>query len=653
VFAYGLTGKPLNPANAILKITMQRNSPDLSHPTYRPDIDGLRAVAVLAVVIYHAFPDVLPGGFIGVDVFFVISGFLISSIIFDNLNRNQFSFVEFYKRRINRIFPALIVVLLSCLIAGWILLIAPDFKRLGKHIASGAGFVSNFILLKESGYFDASAEMKPLLHLWSLAIEEQFYIIWPLLLWCAWKLRLNRYAVVLTILLVSFLLNIRTSHDPNEIARLYYSPATRFWELLVGAMIAGSDLPNTAPLRIELINRRFANARSCTGAALLIVGLFFISNDKPFPGWYALLPTLGAALLISSGPNAWINQELLSNRVAVWFGLISYPLYLWHWPLLSFARIINTGTPEVAVRFALVGLAIALAWLTKSYVEKPLRFASKSGVIPASLILAMVVIGSSGYYLLQNQGLPERYGVPALQMEPGRYQCEGVEENSGCSFGNPDSKKLVVVWGDSHAEQYTNALRITLGDSYRFITATNGSCFMGEKVQFPEIGSKRDCSAAINKIKSLRGQAVYAVIRVQRWHGYGVISKSAVENAVNDAITAYDLHPEKVIILGATPDVDIECALSNYYKRPLVGNKPCDSVEPIKAIVKDFSAITRAMQVPSNVSFIYPYEIACPNDSCTVIDGSVAYFEDIHHFSTQGAQRVMPAIAAALRENPK
>lgn len=180
----------------------------LTHPKYRPDIDGLRAIAILSVIGFHAFPFLVQGGFIGVDIFFVISGFLISTIIFGSLERGNFSFVEFYIRRINRIFPALLLVLITCFAFGWFVLLSDEYKQLGKHIAGGAGFISNFIFWNESGYFDNVAEAKPLLHLWSLGVEEQFYIIWPLLLWLAWKRHLNLLSIAIIVAVISFALNI-------------------------------------------------------------------------------------------------------------------------------------------------------------------------------------------------------------------------------------------------------------------------------------------------------------------------------------------------------------------------------------------------------------------------------------------------------------
>ncbi|MEI7824499.1 MAG: acyltransferase [Chlorobiaceae bacterium] len=212
------------------------NRPHLSHPNYRPDIDGLRAVAVLAVVGFHAFPSWLMGGFVGVDVFFVISGYLISTIIFNNLDKGTFSFSEFYARRIMRIFPALILVLFACLAFGWFALLSDEFNQLGKHIAAGTGFVSNLVLWRESGYFDNSSGTKPLLHLWSLGIEEQFYIVWPLVLWFAWKRKFNLLTITVLVTIFSFLLNIKGIKQ--DAVATFYSPQTRFWELLCGSLLA-------------------------------------------------------------------------------------------------------------------------------------------------------------------------------------------------------------------------------------------------------------------------------------------------------------------------------------------------------------------------------------------------------------------------------
>lgn len=296
-------------AASMLPSYMNQKHPHLTHPKYRPDIDGLRAVAIISVVAFHAFPGKLPGGFIGVDIFFVISGFLISKIIFSSLERDRFSLVEFYVRRIRRIFPALILVLVSCLIFGWFVLFDNEYRQLGKHTTASAGFIQNFILWRESGYFDKSAATKPLLHLWSLAIEEQFYIFWPLLLAFVWKRHWNFLILTAIIGAASFAANLYFTHS-SPISS-FYLPVSRFWELMVGGLLAYITLH-----RPQLIEKH-KNGQSIIGIALVLIGLLILNDGKLFPGWWALLPTLGTFFIISAGPNAWLNQKLLANQVMV------------------------------------------------------------------------------------------------------------------------------------------------------------------------------------------------------------------------------------------------------------------------------------------------------------------------------------------------
>lgn len=393
---------------------MKISTPHLLHPKYRPDIDGLRAVAVLSVVAFHFFPAWMKGGFIGVDVFFVISGFLISTIIVENLDRGTFSFSEFYARRIKRIFPALIFVLTATLIFAWFSLLPEELNQLGKHVMAGAGFVLNLALWSESGYFDNSADTKPLLHLWSLGIEEQFYIVWPFLLWATWKRQLNLFLVTFLLLIGSFILNIWLIHT-NPVTT-FYSPLTRFWEFLCGSLLAFYSLRKTnsaimnsylfttkESIRCEfyskIVNQLVSpSVVSFIGMGFLIISFCLINKDMGFPGYWALLPVLGSVLIILAGPKAWVNRKILSNKIFVWFGLISFSLYLWHWPLLSFGRIVYSDTPSLNYRIVAVLLSVVLAWLTMKFVERPLRFgAHKSSLKVFGLsiyLIALILFGA-------------------------------------------------------------------------------------------------------------------------------------------------------------------------------------------------------------------------------------------------------------------
>ena len=396
---------------------------NLSHPKYRPDIDGLRAIAVLSVIAFHAFPSWIKGGFIGVDIFYVISGFLISTIIFENLDKGTFRFTEFYARRIKRIFPALLFVLLVTLAFGWVALLTDEYKQLAKHTMAGIGFVSNFVLLSESGYFDNAAETKPLLHLWSLGIEEQFYILWPVICCIMWRLKKRIIYIIFVLILCSFLLNVRTvEHDNIE---AFFSPFTRFWELLSGAILA--QINHNYQKKISAIHhtRLVASSISFVGFLFLAIGFFFIDEYKSFPGYKALVPVIGTTLIILSGTNSYFNRLLLTNKFAVYIGLISFPLYLWHWPILSFMRIVERGMPDKYLRLLAILLSLTLAWITFHFIEKKIRTSRSNDYILGLVTICVLIFGSAFLVYFQN-GVPERKAVTTSEFsERVQYQFMG------------------------------------------------------------------------------------------------------------------------------------------------------------------------------------------------------------------------------------
>lgn len=453
--------------------------PHLSHPRYRPDIDGLRAVAILSVVAFHAFPTWMKGGFIGVDVFFVISGYLISAIIFEGLEKGTFSFSQFYSRRIRRIFPALVLVLAACYVLGWFALLADEYEQLGKHIASGAGFVANIVLLTESSYFNAAAETKPLLHLWSLGVEEQFYIIYPFLLWSAWKKKYNLLLITATIAVISFCLNMVAVM--NDAVSAFFPPQTRFWELMCGSLLAWSPTykngevakPTTvsdrwlaAVVRLKpkgFDGRALANVTSFLGLLLLMYGFSRFDRGMSYPGGWALVPVLGSVLIIYAGQQAWINRTILASRALVWFGLISFPLYLWHWPLLAFARVVESEMPPIGIRIAAVALSVLLAWLTYRFIERYFRSSAQAEIKVATLVALMIVVASMGVYSWNNQGLPLRESIRDVEE---RKQSLAFTQD----LGRPSSARIMLL-GDSHAAHLVPGLKKYLGQNVADFTA--------------------------------------------------------------------------------------------------------------------------------------------------------------------------------------
>jgi len=305
---------------------------------YRSDIDGLRAVAVLAVIGFHAFPNYLQGGFVGVDVFFVISGYLITGIILDAVDQGRFTFTDFYIRRIRRIFPALALVLLACLLAGWLMLLPADFAQLGKHVFGGSSFISNLLFYFEADYFDSDAGYKPLLHLWSLGVEEQYYLFWPVLIFLCRGHRTHAMRMIAGIGLASFVLNILLVSNSPEAA--FYLPVTRFWELMLGSALAVMKRDANPNNDADSLPQIYRTLISLAGVVAVGSSMVLLDSSKPFPGWWALLVAGGTTAILWAGPTAWINRRVLSLRPMVLIGLISYPLYLWHWPLLSFSWIV-------------------------------------------------------------------------------------------------------------------------------------------------------------------------------------------------------------------------------------------------------------------------------------------------------------------------
>ena len=453
------------------------NPPHPDH--YRPDIDGLRAIAVSAVVIHHAFPEWLHGGFIGVDIFFVISGYLISSIILDNLARDRFSFADFYARRVKRIFPALFLVLAFTLVYGWFFLLPLEYKALGKHALAGSFFLSNFAFWREAGYFDASAVEKPLLHLWSLAIEEQFYMFWPLVLGLLHRLRQPKRIWIVVLLLASLAFNLwLVRRDPNA---AFYNPVGRFWEMMMGAYLAACRPSPDAP---EIGSSARAHWLSGLGMVLLLAVMVQLNPERSFPGGWAFAGTLATCLLLAAGPRGWFNRHVLSSKPMVWIGLISYPLYLWHWPLLAYPRIARGDVPPALHQAGWVLLAVLLAWLTYRLVETPIRFGSwrKFRFTTVALSAGVALTGLTGFTIYQQEGQPERLQSLAARQGSNDGSPEQIQKllntlttkggvtaitegwrDGDCmlDFKAPATqykpfcvekkRPLVFLWGDSHA----------------------------------------------------------------------------------------------------------------------------------------------------------------------------------------------------------
>jgi peptidoglycan/LPS O-acetylase OafA/YrhL len=665
-------------------VNLQTHAPSAAHPGYRADIDGLRGIAVLSVIGFHAFPALVPGGFVGVDVFFVISGYLITGILLRNLRERRFSFLDFYGRRIRRIFPALLVVLAACLVAGWYLLIPDEFRDLARHVLASAGFFSNWLLWHHNPYFGTDADTRPLQHLWSLAVEEQFYIAWPVVLWLAWRLRLN-IALVLAILAIgSFALNIADTFDPSfastQIA--FASPQTRAWELLVGGLLAHTTIFGGRTLRFipvagpaaarELRN----NVLATTGIVLLASVLMSISSDRAFPGFWALLPTMGTYLIIAAGPHAWLNSAVLASRPCQFIGVISYPLYLWHWPLLSFARILNGATPPAIVRVALISVAIFLAWLTFQTLERPIRGGRQLPLKAISLLAGMLIVGSLGYSGFRYDPLD---GRPVLQQLadvvrssplPGYGPCRDPQLAQGlklnpCIVAEQGGTDAALI-GDSHAEdKFFGFVRID--HEHRWALLANAACppVYGINV-YVSGGVDSDCDQKsvklINWVDSqpqiktvvlaFFGNYVlttpYAADHVIHHTGPGRIvisgapgqSGSRAElffSGLDQAIAHLEQAHKQVVILIDLPEFPF--LPRDCYRRQEMSEciLPRSAVDARQAQIREI--IAKLQRAHPDIRVFDPLERFCPNSRCIYIEAGQVLYEDSNHLSHYGSDR--------------
>ena len=359
---------------------------------YRPEIDGLRAIAIILVICFHYFPELIKGGFVGVDIFFVISGYLITNIITTNLHNKSFSFFKFYGNRITRIFPSLIVVLFFSMLFGYFVLHEYEFIILGREVGGGAFFYSNILYWMESGYFDRSAESKPLIHLWSLAIEEQFYILFPLILYLSYKKKIDFLTTIIIFLIFSFVSNIFLTYSKSTAA--FYLLENRGWELLIGSAISMYN-PFINGHNFRKCKKFIFNLMSLIGLGIILISVIFIDRKSLFPGYLALLPTLGAGLILISGSNSLLNKYFLSTKTLTSLGLISYPIYLWHWLLYVFLVAIYSGTPPVDIRLALIFFVIFISYATYKFIELPIKN-SASKYKNFILILLLFFLGLIG-----------------------------------------------------------------------------------------------------------------------------------------------------------------------------------------------------------------------------------------------------------------
>lgn len=618
---------------------------------YRPDIDGLRAVAVLAVLFFHCFPEVVPGGFVGVDVFFVISGYLIGRSSLIEIAAGNYSVAAYFARRARRLFPALVTVLLAVWVLGWWILLPSEFRMLGKHVAGASVFISNWQFWREIGYFDTDAALKPLLHLWSLAVEEQFYLLFPLMLIGTLRRRKSPLLPLAIVAGISFLAAWVRLADHK--AWTYFNLLSRGWELLIGVAVAygeirGRFLPMAKPDR-SLVPPRLRAAAGFVGLAAIALATFGYSGHTPFPGPAALLPTVGAALVIAGGTAA--TRHALGWRPLVYLGLISYPLYLWHWPLLALARTVDGLSLDVQTRLGIFLLSFPLASLTYHFVERPLRFArfSRRRFFPVVLWAALLATGGLGLSSMVSQGFPNRFpDLDAIERPASPAQ---VMPERGYS-----SASRAILLGDSHAMMYADALR-----SYFFrqhgqalVDASRGGCKPfadldkhrpGEPPQgCPALGVNAGIEQAVSDPSIDTVVLVSALVSFNYYiypgfagppNGDTAYNEKIMDRAIDDTIQRLAGSGKRVILFYTTPMLDFPP--TTCQRRPFrvrsEAREPC-AVE--RRHYDEGQAWSRhkltslAARYP-NVVLFDPAPSLCDEASCRGrADGKLLYVDPIH-----------------------
>jgi peptidoglycan/LPS O-acetylase OafA/YrhL len=635
--------------------------------SYRADIDGLRAVAVLSVLFYHAGITVFSGGYIGVDVFFVISGYLITSIIVKEIRANEFSLLKFYERRIRRIYPALYTTLLFILIAAYLLYDPHNYLQTGKGSMATIGFMSNILFWTESGYFDAPSTLKPLLHTWSLAVEEQFYISYPLLL-----MMILRYApkwlreILGAIVLLSFIFSLY--YTKQNASAAFYFTHLRAWELLIGGLLA----INAVPVRI---NPMLRHVLSVAGLAMILWAVLSYTDNTSFPGVGALLPVIGSALIIYSGMerSSWAGK-ILGLPLFVFIGKISYSLYLWHWPIIILGRYYLIKDPNTMQMFFLVTASFLFSILSWTIIEKPFRtksFLPAPGIfIFAGSVMTIAIIISGTIYL--KAGMPERIPDDQLKVIEKVYSKWGEDkkcnktdpgvfkEFNRCILGDDTAAPSFIIWGDSHALALAPALDASARrEGASGYLASQSACppllgvdrvgesacydfnntVMEHVIAHPEwetvfLAGRWALSTSGERYKNEEGTNIILVDSTSP--SASASNADLVENGLDRTVTALQNLGRKVVIIASVPEVGYDVP-SSYFIAARTGRDINAIIAPTfdEYLERNGSIfnILNALQNRYNIQIIDPADRLCDQSVCNVVTDGQLLYQDGHHLS--------------------
>lgn len=636
---------------------------------YLPHIDGLRAIAVLAVLLFHHFPTAVTGGFVGVDIFFVISGYLITSKIIMDIRSDGFSFAEFYFRRIRRIFPSLGLVLLSSLVFALVFFLSIELKDFGRHLISSVFFYTNFLLLSDSGYFDKSSQIKPLLHMWSLCIEEQFYILWPPILVGLWSLKRRIFLKYILGLIFSISLLMCIILTPLYPSFSFYMLPTRIWELAMGGIIAFFHYGIHQRLSFSEYIPKIDP--SLFGLALILGSILYFDEAQPFPGWRALFPVLGAALIIDGDGTKGMAAKLLKMRPVVYVGLISYPLYLWHWPLISFSKIIFHQELSQSFNLILILISFLLAICTFEFFEKPIKTPGAKAVVCWSVLGGFVLLGFVGVFISRD-GLPGRYlDIERINATSAAYtgsistqeakECRNIFIDSEmCSISHAERLPTVLLLGDSHANHLFPGLKPYYdgkGENLLLLAKSGTPPLLGLSV-----GNGQSLDDAMEYLK--KSPSIKTVLISAFWGSYfeenGVpVADYVYFNYIRDKYSPGDKDKNKIFRSALIRTIkflrsegleivffydipSLPFRLSGCYFRPLFDRHHCEFHYDSIALEQERyrSVVSQILSEFPNIKVYDPVEYLCASRTCAVMNGGVFMYSDDMHLSVEGAKKL-------------
>ena len=641
---------------------------------YRPEIDGLRALAVIGVVLFHAKIG-LRGGFVGVDVFFVISGFLITSLIIKDLSDGKFTLANFWERRVRRIVPAAVVVVLATLVAGWFLLMPDDYVLLGQSAAWQAVFAANFHFWLNTGYFAAPAETQPLLHTWSLAVEEQFYLFFPLILFGLFRWPACRHrGRLLTIFTIGFLASLALSiyQVPRSPSTAFYLLPTRAWELLAGSIIA--LLPPPA------LKRSWREVLCWLALILILVPFFNYNRHIPFPGLAAIPPCLGAALFMwatrtySADPAARPTAaRLLASRPVVFIGLISYSFYLWHWPIFAFVAYVTADPFPRSHRLAMVGLSLVLAVLSWRFVETPFRkrqwCASRKSMLTFGVI-AIAIVGAGGGLLQLKAGFPHRLSAEARELANAKLDFGFLNELStedvlagkliplgAASPSTPDAPISWLIWGDSHAMAAIPAFDALLKEQQLCGQAATHTATV------PVINYRSsywsDTSAFNDAVLAhVKARRIANVALVAYWENYKLNMHPDLPGVAtfDDSLV---MTVQRIVQAGARPWILLDVPTHDFDVPRELARAACSrsSINPKRMMPdpsralpgNDPQLLTRLQDAGATIIDPRPAFLSDDGSHYIVVSQGIPLYRDSNHLSTRGAKlMLMPLLRKAI-----